>query len=200
MTPVSLHGYLVVGAILFVLGMIGFLARRNLIIMFLSAEMMLQGVAVNLVAFAHFRGNLQGQVLTLFILTVAACEAALALEVAAVAGEGDKVDGHALQHHLGAQEHDDQVAAGEEADQPQGEQDGADNQVVVDRYGVHERVSKTSWSDGPLLVGRAASLSRVAPGQAGSSSYGLRRPAWAMAMAPMVATSSSVPPSSTASK
>ena len=79
MTPVSLHGYLAVGAILFVLGMVGFLARRNLIIMFLSAEMMLQGVAVNLVAFAHFRGNLQGQVLTMFILTVAACEAAVAL-------------------------------------------------------------------------------------------------------------------------
>jgi NADH-quinone oxidoreductase subunit K len=79
MTPVSLHSYLVVGAILFVLGLVGFLARRNMIIMFLSAEMMLQGVAINLVAFAHFRGNLQGQVLVLFILTVAACEAALAL-------------------------------------------------------------------------------------------------------------------------
>ena len=59
--------------------MIGFLARRNLIIMFLSAEMMLQGVAINLVAFARYRGNLQGQVFTLFILTVAACEAAIAL-------------------------------------------------------------------------------------------------------------------------
>jgi NADH-quinone oxidoreductase subunit K len=79
MTPVSLENYLVVGAILFVLGMVGFLARRNLIIMFLSAEMMLQGVAINLVAFARYRGNLQGQAFTLFILTVAACEAALAL-------------------------------------------------------------------------------------------------------------------------
>src|SRR5205085_2434247 len=68
-----------VGAILFVLGMIGFLARRNLILMFLSAEMMLQGVALNLVAFARYRGNLQGQAFTLFILTVAACEAAIAL-------------------------------------------------------------------------------------------------------------------------
>jgi NADH-quinone oxidoreductase subunit K len=56
--------------------MIGFLARRNMIIMFLSAEMMLQGVTINLVAFSHYRGNLGGQVLTLFILTVAACEAA----------------------------------------------------------------------------------------------------------------------------
>jgi NADH-quinone oxidoreductase subunit K len=74
-----LHNYLAVGAILFALGMIGFLARRNLIIMFLSAEMMLQGVALNLVAFARYRANLQGQAFTLFIITVAACEAGIAL-------------------------------------------------------------------------------------------------------------------------
>jgi NADH-quinone oxidoreductase subunit K len=77
--PIPIHHYLVVGAVLFALGMIGFLARRNLIVMFLSAEMMLQGVAVNLVAFARYRGNLQGQAFTLFIITVAACEAAIAL-------------------------------------------------------------------------------------------------------------------------
>src|SRR5262249_40500952 len=74
-----LQNYLVVGAVLFVLGMIGFLARRNLIVMFLCAEMMLQGVALNLAAFARFRGNLQGQSFILFILTVAACEAGMAL-------------------------------------------------------------------------------------------------------------------------
>jgi NADH-quinone oxidoreductase subunit K len=79
MNEVPLHHYLIVGAALFALGMVGFLARRNLIVMFLSAEMMLQGVAVNLVAFARFRGNLQGQAFTLFIITVAACEAAIAL-------------------------------------------------------------------------------------------------------------------------
>ena len=79
MTPVPILHYLAVGAILFTLGLIGFLARRNLILMFLSAEMMLQGVAVNLVSFARFRGNLQGQAFTLFIVTVAACEAAIAL-------------------------------------------------------------------------------------------------------------------------
>jgi NADH-quinone oxidoreductase subunit K len=78
-TPLSVYHYLVVGAVLFVLGAIGFLTRRNLIIMFLSAEMMLQGVAVNLVSFARYRGNLEGQAFTLFILTVAACEAAIAL-------------------------------------------------------------------------------------------------------------------------
>lgn len=74
-----LSNYLIVGAILFALGLIGFLTRRNLIIMFLCAEMMLQGVALNLVAFARHRGNMQGQSFTLFIVTVAACEAAIAL-------------------------------------------------------------------------------------------------------------------------
>lgn len=76
---ITLHNYLVVGAILFVLGAIGFLTRRNLITMFLSVEMMLQGVALNLVAFGRFHGNLQGQSFTIFMLTVAACEAAVAL-------------------------------------------------------------------------------------------------------------------------
>jgi NADH-quinone oxidoreductase subunit K len=76
---IPLHHYLVVGAVLFCLGMVGFLARRNLIVMFLCAEMMLQGVAINLVAFARYRGNLQGQAFVLFIVTVAACEAAIAL-------------------------------------------------------------------------------------------------------------------------
>lgn len=80
MSPLlALQNYLIVGAILFTIGMIGFLARRNLILMFLSAEMMLQGVALNLVAFARYRGNLQGQAFVLFMLTVAACEAAIAL-------------------------------------------------------------------------------------------------------------------------
>jgi NADH-quinone oxidoreductase subunit K len=79
MSPLPVHHYLVVGAALFVLGMIGFLSRRNLIVLFLCAEMMLQGVAINLVAFARYRGNLQGQAFVLFILTVAACEAGIAL-------------------------------------------------------------------------------------------------------------------------
>ncbi|HEV3235381.1 MAG TPA: NADH-quinone oxidoreductase subunit NuoK [Gemmataceae bacterium] len=79
MSPIPIHHYLAVGAILFALGIVGFLARRNLILMFLSVEMMLQGVAINLVSFARYRGNLQGQSFTLFILTVAACEAAIAL-------------------------------------------------------------------------------------------------------------------------
>jgi NADH-quinone oxidoreductase subunit K len=76
---ISIWHYLVVGAILFGLGLIGFLTRRNLITMFLCAEMMLQGVVLNLLAFDRFHGYLGGQVLGLFIITVAACEAGLAL-------------------------------------------------------------------------------------------------------------------------
>ena len=80
MTEVALlENSLFVGGVLFALGLIGFLVRRDMIVMFLSVEMMLQGVAINLVAFARFRGNLQGQAFVLFILTVAACEAAVAL-------------------------------------------------------------------------------------------------------------------------
>ncbi len=71
--------YLFVGAALFCLGALGFLARRNLIIMFLCAEMMLQGVALNFAAFSRRHGELSGQVFVLFIIMVAAAEAALAL-------------------------------------------------------------------------------------------------------------------------
>ena len=69
----------IVGAALMVLGMLGFLARRNLIVMFLSAEMMLQGTALTLVGFGRYHGNWTGQVFTIVILTVAACEASIAL-------------------------------------------------------------------------------------------------------------------------
>ncbi len=71
--------YLMIGSILFVLGAIGFLTRRNLITMMLSAELMLHGVSLNLVAFSNFHQNMQGQAFTVFILTVAACEAGIAL-------------------------------------------------------------------------------------------------------------------------
>jgi NADH-quinone oxidoreductase subunit K len=76
---IGLWHYLAVAAILFGLGLVGFLTRRNLITMFLCAEMMLQGVAINFAAFARYHGNLTGQVFVLFILAVAACEAGIAL-------------------------------------------------------------------------------------------------------------------------
>lgn len=74
-----LTNYLTVGAILFGLGAIGFVTRRNLIIMFLSVELMVTGVAINLVGFSGFHRNLQGQSFVIFILTVAACEAGIAM-------------------------------------------------------------------------------------------------------------------------
>jgi NADH-quinone oxidoreductase subunit K len=76
---ITLWHFLAVATVLFGLGWVGFLTRRNLITMFLCAEMMLQGVAINFVAFAFYHGNLQGQVFVLFLLAVAACEAGIAL-------------------------------------------------------------------------------------------------------------------------
>ncbi len=81
MTATALESQLIVGAILFVLGMIGFLTRRNLILIMLSAELMLHGVSINLTAFGRYHGNPQGQVFTIFVLTIAACEAGLALSL-----------------------------------------------------------------------------------------------------------------------
>ena len=84
-TPADLFGfdmmtnYLIIGACLMALGMLGFLSRRNLIVMFLSAEMMLQGTALTLIAFGRYHGNWSGQIFTIVILTVAACEASVAL-------------------------------------------------------------------------------------------------------------------------
>jgi NADH-quinone oxidoreductase subunit K len=76
-----LHNSLMVGAFLFGIGMIGFLTRRNMIVMFLCAEMMLQGVAVSLIAWGRYHNDWGGQMLVIFILTVAACEAGLALAI-----------------------------------------------------------------------------------------------------------------------
>ena len=74
-----LQNGLVVGAILFSLGLVGILSRRNLIVMFLSAELMLQGISVSLVAWSRYHGDFGGHVLVIFVLSVAACEAAIAL-------------------------------------------------------------------------------------------------------------------------
>jgi NADH-quinone oxidoreductase subunit K len=75
----EIERYLAVGAALFVIGALGFLTRRNLILMILSSELMLHGVSLTLVTFGRMHHNLEGQAFTIFILTVAACEAGLAL-------------------------------------------------------------------------------------------------------------------------
>lgn len=79
MSSLVLSHYLMTGAILFALGLVGFVTRRNLIIMFLCTEMMFQGVSISLIAFARFHDNVTGQTFVIFVLTIAAAEAALAL-------------------------------------------------------------------------------------------------------------------------
>ena len=79
MDVLTLNHFLLTGAILFALGVVGFVSRRNLIIMFLCTEMMFQGIVVTLVAFSRFHMNFDGQVFVIFVLTIAAAEAAMAL-------------------------------------------------------------------------------------------------------------------------
>lgn len=76
---ISLNHYLFTSAVLFVIGLIGFVVRRNMIIMFLCTELMFQAAAIAMIAFSRFHLNVSGQVFVIFILTVAAAEAALAL-------------------------------------------------------------------------------------------------------------------------
>lgn len=77
--PAELSIALAVSALLFGLGIVGFLSRRNMIIMFLCTELMFQGAALAMIAFARQYMDVSGQVFVIFILTVAAAEAALAL-------------------------------------------------------------------------------------------------------------------------
>lgn len=76
---VTLMHYLVVSAAMFVIGLIGFLTRRNLIVMFLCTELMFQAAGIALIAFGRFHMNHSGESFVIFVLTVAAAEAALAL-------------------------------------------------------------------------------------------------------------------------
>ena len=79
---IGIEHYLTVAATLFVIGILGlFLNRKNVIILLMSIELMLLAVNINLVAFSSFLGDLVGQVFTLFVLTVAAAEAAIGLAI-----------------------------------------------------------------------------------------------------------------------
>ena len=81
MDLLGLQHFLAVGGIMFALGMIGFMTRRNLIVMFLCTELMFQGVAISMVAFAAYHNNVAGQAFVIFLLVVAAAEATLALGI-----------------------------------------------------------------------------------------------------------------------
>ena len=82
---IGVEHYLVLAAILFTLGIFGiFLNRKNVIVILMSVELMLLAVNINLVSFSVFLGDLMGQVFALFVLTVAAAEAAIGLAILVV--------------------------------------------------------------------------------------------------------------------
>ena len=76
---VGLEHYLIVSALLFSLGLLGVIVRRNLLVIYMSLELMLNAANLALVAFSHFKNNLDGQVMVFFIITVAAAEVAVGL-------------------------------------------------------------------------------------------------------------------------
>jgi NADH-quinone oxidoreductase subunit K len=85
MGPLTLNHYLVLGAVLFSISVVGiFLNRRNIIILLMAIELMLLAVNLNFVAFSHYLGNIDGQVFVFFILTVAAAESAIGLAILVV--------------------------------------------------------------------------------------------------------------------
>ena len=85
MFTITLVHYLVVAAVLFTLGVFGiFLNRKNVIVILMSIELMLLAVNINMVAFSTHLGDLVGQIFALFVLTVAAAEAAIGLAILVV--------------------------------------------------------------------------------------------------------------------
>ncbi|MGB6066677.1 MAG: NADH-quinone oxidoreductase subunit NuoK [Desulfomonilaceae bacterium] len=79
---VTLQHYLFLSAILFSLGVIGVMFRRNLIIILMSLELMLNSVNLTFVAFSHYLGSIEGQIFVLFVMVIAAAEVAVGLAVA----------------------------------------------------------------------------------------------------------------------
>ncbi len=78
---ITLTHYLVLSAILFTLGVVGVLIRRNAIVIFMCIELMLNAVNLSFVAFAHYLNSMQGQLFVFFTMTVAAAEAAVGLAI-----------------------------------------------------------------------------------------------------------------------
>jgi NADH-quinone oxidoreductase subunit K len=81
MLPITPYHYLVLSAALFMIGLMGVMIRRNIIIIFMSIELMLNAVNINLAAFSHQLQNAAGQVFAIFVIAVAAAEAAVGLGI-----------------------------------------------------------------------------------------------------------------------
>jgi NADH-quinone oxidoreductase subunit K len=78
---VPLSSYLVLSAILFTVGVVGFMTRRNIIIIFMSVELMLNAANLAFVAFSRFLNSMDGQIFVFFVMSVAAAEAAVGLAI-----------------------------------------------------------------------------------------------------------------------
>jgi NADH-quinone oxidoreductase subunit K len=78
---IPIHWYLWLSAVVFSIGVAGFLTRKSIIIMFLSVELMLNAVNITLVSFSHYLQDMRGQILVFFIIAVAAAEAAIGLAI-----------------------------------------------------------------------------------------------------------------------
>jgi NADH-quinone oxidoreductase subunit K len=95
---VPLDHYLVLSAVIFAIGVIGVLIRRNLIVLLMSIELMLNAVNLTFVAFSRFLGSIEGQVVVFFVMAVAAAEAVVGLGIIiAVFRHRQSLDPHELQ-------------------------------------------------------------------------------------------------------
>lgn len=81
LTEIGLTHYLILSSVLFVLGMIGVLMRRNIIVMLMSIELMLNAVNISFVAFGRYLSLVEGQIMVFFVMTIAAAEAAVGLAI-----------------------------------------------------------------------------------------------------------------------
>ena len=81
---VSLNHYLFLSATLFSIGVLGVLLRRNVLVILMSIELMLNAVNISFVAFSRYSGNIDGQVMVFFVMTIAAAEAAVGLALTVV--------------------------------------------------------------------------------------------------------------------
>ncbi len=78
---VPLSWYMILSMVVFIIGIFGFLSRKNIIIIFMSIELMLNAVNINLISLSHYLQDLRGQILAFFVIAVAAAEAAIGLAI-----------------------------------------------------------------------------------------------------------------------
>ena len=81
MTPITTLHYVVLGAALFFIGTLGVLTRRNIVIILMSIELILNAVNINLIAFSKYFGQVHGQIFAIFVIAIAVAEAAVGLGI-----------------------------------------------------------------------------------------------------------------------